>query len=170
MTWKRCVGLIPVLLILTACALGNAPSSATTIPPVTLAVPPTMVFAGDCEGTEELNNWLQSTDFLVSEFLTTLNGMMSLNREDMRAQVLHLGKVREEANKVVTPDCAQAIQLLMVEAMDTAVTNFQAYANNDLQDLGNIVAEVIGQVDRVIAAQNDLKTRLEEQFAAQRQS
>lgn len=164
MNWKW----LPLVLVLAGCALGDAPP-VTTIPPVTLAVPPTLVFAGDCEGTEELNSWLQSTDFLVTEFLTTINSTVGLSREALRERVLHLGKVRDEASKVVTPDCAQPVHLLLVEAMNTAVSNFQAYANGDLQDLGNIVAEIIGQVDRVIAAQNDLKTRLEAQFQALRQ-
>jgi hypothetical protein len=85
----------------------------------------------------------------------------------MREPVVYMARLRDEASKVITPECAQPIQSLLVDAMNTAVTNFQAYSNNDLQDLGNIVAEIIGQVDRVIAAQNDLKTRLEGQFQTQ---
>lgn len=167
MILKRCILCFSLFILLAACALGDAPP-ATTSAPITLAAPPTMVFEGNCEGTEELNTWLQSTDFMVAEFLNSVNSMANLTREAMRERVLHMAKVRDEASKVVTPDCAAHIQLLLVEAMNTAVASFQGFANGDLQDLGNIVAEIIGQVDRVIAAQNDLKTQLEQQFQSQR--
>lgn len=169
MTWKPYAGLVLLLTILAGCALGDAPG-ATELPPVTLNVPPTLMFAGDCEGTQELNDWLQSMDFLVPEFLNALNSTVGLTREAMRARVIYMARLRDDASKVSTPECAQPIQLLLVEAMNSAVNNFQAYANGDLQDLGNIMAEIIGQLDRVIAAENDLKTRLEEQFQALRES
>jgi hypothetical protein len=167
MILKQCALGFMMVILLAACALGDAPGT-TTAPPVTLNAPPTLVFAGDCEGTEELNMWLQSMDFLVPEFLNTVNSMANLTREAMRERVIHLAGIRDQASEVATPDCAQHVQLLLTEAMNTAVTNFQAYANGDLQDLGNIVAEIIGQIDRVIAAQNDLITQLEEKFQQQR--
>lgn len=166
MNFKRFLMLIPALL-LAACALGDVPQP-TAIPPVTLAAPPTAVFAGNCEGTEELNSWLQAMDFLVAEYQATVNSMANLTREAMRERVIHMARVRDEASKTVTPDCAQDIQRLLLDSMNTAVSHFQAYANGDLDDLGNIVAEIVGQIDRVVAAQNDLKSRLEAQFQSQR--
>ncbi len=166
MTMKRCLLLMAAVFALAACALGDTPAP-TSIPPVTLRPPNTPIFSGDCEGTAELNAWLESADFLVGEYLNTINSMSNLTPEAMREKVIYLGRVRDEAVKTVTPECAQQIHTLMLDSMNNAVDHFQAYANGDADNLGAIIAEVIGQIDRIIAAQDELKNCLEAQFQSQ---
>jgi hypothetical protein len=50
------------------------------------------------------------------------------------------------------------------EFVKRAVDGFQAVINQDADNLGSTVAEVLGQLDRVIAMQNELMARLEIQL------
>ncbi len=150
------------LLVLTACAIGDAPAG--TPVPITLEPPPTTVFEGDCSQTQGLDTWAQASEFFVAEFMKSVNTAATQNRQEMHDTIIHMSKVRNEASKVVTPDCAQGVQMLMIDSMNKAVDNFQAYANGDVDSLGNIVAEIIGEIDRIIAQQNELKAQLETQY------
>jgi oligoribonuclease (3'-5' exoribonuclease) len=150
------------LLMLTACAIGDAPPG--TPVPITLESPPTTVFAGDCSQTQGLDTWAQASEFFVAEFMKSVNTAATQSREEMHNTVIYMSKVRNEASKITTPDCAQDTQMMMIDSMNKAVDNFQAYANGDVSSLGNIAAEVIGELDRVIARQNELKAQLETQF------
>lgn len=149
-------------LILAACAIGDAPPS--TPMPITLEAPPPTVFAGDCSQTQGLDTWAQASEFFVAEFMKSVNTAATQTREEMHDTVLHMSQVRNEASKVVTPECAQDAQTMLIESMNKAVDNFQAFANGDVASLGNIVAEIIGELDRVVARQNELKAQLEAQY------
>lgn len=150
------------LLMLAGCAIGDAPQG--TPVPITLAPPPTVVFAGDCSQTQGLDTWAQASEFFVAEFMKSVNTASTQNRNEMYNTVIYMSKVRDEASKVVTPDCAQDIQQMMVSSMNKAVENFQAFVNGDVSSLGNITAEIIGELDRVIARQNEIKAQLEARY------
>lgn len=150
------------LLMLTACAIGDAPVG--TPVPITLEPPPPTVFAGDCSQTQGLDTWAQASEFFVAEFMKSVNTAATQSREEMHDTVIYMSKVRDETSKVVTPDCAQDVQAMLINSMNKAVDNFQAFANGDVASLGNIVAEIIGELDRVVARQNELKARLETQY------
>lgn len=150
------------LFILAACAIADAPAG--TPIPITLQPPPTSVFAGDCSQTQGLDTWAQASEFFVAEFMKSVNTAATQSREAMHDTVIYMSKVRDGASEVVTPDCAQDAQKMMIDGMNKAVDSFQAYANGDVSSLGNIVAEIIGELDRVVARQDELKAQLESQF------
>jgi hypothetical protein len=111
-----------------------------------------------------LDTWAQASEYFVTQFLSSVNTAATQNRAEMHDTVVYMAKVRDEASQIVTPDCAVQVQSLLVDTMNKAVTNFQAFANNDIPSLGNIVAEIIGEIDRVIAGQNEIKAQLELQY------
>ena len=155
-----------LLLLLSSCALAEGPP-ATPAPPITLAAPPPVALEGDCTVTSGLDNWLQSTELFVSDFMSTLNDAANKPREALYEDVILMSRLRDATSELVAPECVIPTHLLLVDTMNTVVENFQAYANGDRDELGNTVPEAIGQFDRVIAGQNDLKARLEVQYRTQ---
>jgi hypothetical protein len=158
----QCSLIVMSLLLLTACAIGDVPPG--TPVPITLEAPPTVIFSGDCSQTVGLDTWAQASEFFVAEFMKSVNTAATQTREAMHDTVIYMARVRDEASKVVTPDCAQDAQVMLIDSMNKAVNNFQAYANGDIASLGNIIAEIIGELDRVIARQDELKGQLETQY------
>lgn len=162
------VYLMVSLITLAGCALGDV-AQPTAPPPITLAPPPTAVFAGECEQTPDLDAWLQGTaTFLVPEFIAAVNDAAGKPSTAVYADVMRMARLRDAASDRPTPDCATELQLMLMDAMNTAVERFQAYANGDVGDTGETVAVVIGQLDQVSALQNELIGRLEAQYRAER--
>jgi hypothetical protein len=155
------------VLLLTGCALGDVPEP-TAGPPLTVQPGPTPVFAGDCIGTRELNQWLESSTFYAAQFTEQINALASANRNQVYAGVLELVNMRNALSTVPTPDCAEALHRLLLDAMETGINAYQAYANGDAENISSTVAEVVGQIDRVNAGHNELIARLQTQFEAER--
>jgi hypothetical protein len=163
----RVLGLLSafVLLSLTACAIGDSPEALMTqLPPVTLNAPPTTVFAGDCELTVDLNDWLQSTVFIRRDFLDTMYRAALMTAIDMRNEVVRLASLRDQLSLLAAPNCAVDAHLILVAAMTQAVDAFQAFANGDASSLGNTVEDVRSQVDTATAIQDELTLRLDQQY------
>lgn len=157
--------ILPALLMLClpACALGEE-AAATPAPPITLPAPPPLLMEGDCTGTAGLDEWLQTTELHIAEFQNTVNSAANQPREQLYEPVVHMARVRDATNALAAPDCVVSTHLLLVETMNNAIDNFQAYANGDQDSLGSTVPETISQFDRVIAGHNELKARLEAQY------
>ncbi|MGQ9887405.1 MAG: hypothetical protein ACUVSX_02835 [Aggregatilineales bacterium] len=157
-----------LLKLMTSCALGDI-GRPTLPPPITLAPPPTAIFEGACDQTPVLDAWLQATaTFLVPEFMTTLTAAAGKSRAEVYADVLRLARLRDAASDRPTPDCATELQLILMDAMNTAVNRFQAYANGEAVSISEAAAEAIARLEQVTALQNELISRLEEQYRAER--
>jgi hypothetical protein len=144
-----------LILLLAACALGDT-STPTPVPPLT--------FAGDCAYTPDLEIWLQVTTQLANDFLTQLNTSDMNDRSAARETVIRLAEMRTAAHQIQTPDCASDVQITLSDAMNRAVVAFQAFANGENTSLDSAVAQARGQIEQVIAQQNDLIARLESQL------
>jgi hypothetical protein len=163
----RVLGLLSALLLmsLAACAIGDSPEAMMTqLPPVTLNVPPTTVFAGDCELTPDLNDWLQTSVFIRRDFLDTMYGAALMAPIDMRNEVVRLASLRDQMSLLFAPNCAVDAHLILVAAMTQAVDAFQAFANGDSSSLGNTVEDVRSQMDTATAIQDELTLRLDQQY------
>ncbi len=157
-----------LLKLTTGCALGDV-GQPTPPPPITLAPPPTAIFEGACAQTPALDAWLQATaTFLVPEFMMTLTAAASKSRAEVYTDVLRLARLRDAASDRPTPDCATELQLILMDAMNTAVDRFQAYANGEAVSIGDAAAEVMARLEQVTALQNELISRLEAQYQAER--
>src|SRR5690349_16635016 len=114
------------LFLLAACAVADPPAG--TPLPITLQAPPTTVFSGDCSHTQGLDTWAQASEFFVAEFMKSVNTAATQSRDAMHDTVIYMSRLRDEASKVVTPDCAKDAQTMMIDGMNKAVDSFQAYA------------------------------------------
>lgn len=160
---------VTVLLLLAGCALGDVGQPPTLPPPITIAPPPTAVFEGTCAQTPALDAWLQSTaTFLLPEFMTTLSAAANKSRAEVYEDVLRLARLRDAASGRPTPDCATELQLMLMDVMNTAVDRLQAYANGEVVNFSEAAAEAIAQLEQVTALQNELISRLEAQYQAER--
>lgn len=168
MASKPCGLLLAVALAVAACAPGDT-TPPTAAPPITLAPPPAVVFDGECAQTPALDAWLQSTaTFLLPEFTTTLTDAASKSATQVYDSVLRMARLRDAASDRPTPDCAAGLQLLLLDAMNTAVDSFQAYANGEAVSISETTAGVMAQLEQVTVLQNELISRLDAQYSAQR--
>jgi hypothetical protein len=163
----RMLAIFGVIGMLAGCAIGDSPQALMTqLPPVTLNAPPTTMFAGNCELTIDLNNWLQNSVFIRRDFLDSMYGAALMNQVEMRNEVIRMAALRDQMSLTPAPDCTADAHLILVNAMTQAVDAFQAYANGDAPDLGNTIVDVRSQIDTVIAVQDELTLRLDQQYQA----
>lgn len=153
-----------LVFVLTACALGDV-GQPTPPPPITLAPPPTPAFEGQCVQTAALDAWLQGTaTFLVPEFMAVLAEASRQPSAQVYDSVFRMARLRDAASERPTPDCATELQLILLDAMNTAVDRFQAFANGEAVNIGETAAAVTAQLEQVTALQNELISRLEAQY------
>lgn len=162
---RQCLLAVP-LLLLTACALSEG-LPATLPPPLTIAPGPALTAAGSCEDNRALSDWLQVSMDYAGRFATLVAEAGTRSTGDLYADVVMMGRMRAVVGEVATPDCAQPPQRMMMATMDRAIERFQAYVNGDADNLGNVVAETLGQIDQVGLVYAELLQRLEAQLQAQ---
>lgn len=155
-----------VALALAGCALADAVPP-TPAPPITLAPPPEMRFEGACTNTKELENWLQITTNLVTDFQTLMNAAAAKSQGELYPDVIQLAAIRDSMFEVATPDCAADAQLLLSDAANRAVSALQAFSNGDIPELGNAITDTNTQLDQVIGIQNVLLNQMNAQFQQQ---
>ena len=162
---------IPVVLlvvILSSCALGDTDNSAAPAP-VTVLPPPALNFTGSCNNTKDLENWLQTTTFITTDFQTRLNAAAAKNRADAHPDLIYLISARDSAFLVAAPDCAADVHLLLTDTLSRAVLILQGYVNGDTSDIASSLAEANGLLDQIASSQGVLLTRMEAQFQQQLQ-
>lgn len=162
----RMVRYFPLMLLLTACALGEG-LPPTPAAPLTLEPPPDLTLVGDCNISSDLADWLQFSTYYAKEFTELVSETAAKSPGEMYADVILMGKMRADFSGVSAPDCAEPAHRMMVVTMTRAIDGFQAYVNGEADSLGNTVAEVLGQFDQLAAIQADLNRRLEAQLQAQ---
>lgn len=163
MNYRNCWSLL-IPMLLAACALGDVPPTATAPPPVTVQPAPTLMFAGSCASTKELETWLQITSLLAADFLAQMNTAAGLDRNALYEPIAAMVQMRDSVFAAATPDCAIAAQLLLTDAMDQAVLTFQQIANGDLADPREAIARITTQIEQALALQTELAQRMEQQF------
>lgn len=157
-----------LLLGLAACAAGDVPSSPP--PPLTLAAPPNLVSAGNCDLTPELEHWLQTTIFMRDEFLTLMDTAAAEDRTKAYPDVLSMVDKRNRVDTTPYPDCASEAHLMLADAMGRAVEGFQKYVNGETVDINQVVTDAKTKIQVVQVIQDDLIKRMDEQYKKQAQS
>lgn len=162
---RKIVQRLPLLmaLLVSACAVANIPD-ATDSPPITLEAPPTPVVGGNCEVSSDLEQWLQAVYYIRTDFSSTMNNAANQTRSQMYDEVLYLVELRNAVSARPAPDCAVNLQQALVATMQEIIETFQAYANGDLENLGNRVTEFNARLDQITAMQDQLVIRLEDQI------
>jgi hypothetical protein len=162
---RHCL-LISLIVFLSACAL-QEPLPVTLPPPLTIVPAPTLTLTGRCDENSDLADWLQFSMDYADQFATLVSETGVKAAGDMVDDVVMMGRLREVAARVPTPDCAEPAQRMMMTTMDRAIALFLAYTNREADSLDNVVAETLGQIDQISVIHDDLMQRLEAQLQAQ---
>lgn len=177
--------LLFLLVLLTgACAIGD-PGAATAIPaipvgtdapalptqpptpqvPLTLPAVPAVQYTGLCADTRPLENWLQISTRLVSDFQTALSSSLGLPATLVYDITINMAAIRDATAAIPTPDCAAATQIILLDTFNRALPPFQSYSNGENVDLNPVISEVNAMLEVVKTQQNQLLEQLNAQFA-----
>lgn len=176
--------LVLIVLLTNACAIGdpgqNQPVSTnsveSTVPqlptepptpqvPLTLPAVPAVQYTGLCADTRPLENWLQISTRLVSDFQTALTSATGLPATLVYDITINMAAIRDAAAAIPTPDCTAAAQIIMMDTFNRAIPPFQAYSNGENVDLSPVITEVNDLLEVVKTQQNQLLEQLIAQFA-----
>ncbi len=152
-------------LLMGACALGDTPKpTPTALPPLTLTPPPALTFAGDCNFTPKLEEWLQLTTQLLADFQTAMNSASTLSRPEAYDKVTLMAALRDSAAAAPAPDCAATVHVALVDAFNQGVSALQSYVNGETTDTSKTIAAVNNQLDQIAATQKQLTERMQNQY------
>jgi hypothetical protein len=139
--------------------------TSTPQPPLTLTAPPPVEYTGLCAETFPLENWLQISMRLVSDFQTALNSAGGLPATQVYELTLTMSALHNAAAAIPTPDCAAATQVILLDTFSQALVPFQAYSNGEPADITPTINQVNGLLEVVKTQQNQLLEQLNAQFA-----
>jgi hypothetical protein len=158
--------ILSLILVIVAAACAIADSPVKQGPPLTLWPPPTPVFDDDisCDDTAALESWLQSSTFMKEDFLDLAKATKDKRRGDIHDDVAELAARRDKMSAIAVPDCTTEAHIMIVDAMNKAVTVFLEYNNGDREELGDIVNRTEASFDAAGIIQAELTDRLEQQY------
>jgi hypothetical protein len=159
MLHKKISFLLPILLGFVIASCGGGEDA--TLVPLTFEAPPTPYIQGDCNLTGDLDGWLQSAEFWTLEFESFLDTATQKGRNEIYNDVERIGQIVVVMSERPAPDCAESAQTLLLAAMMSTSSAFQEYINADRNDLTAIIEESRTRLGVAIAAQAELKIRLE---------
>ena len=163
-TTKQGMLLAVVTLIATGCAINDA-TPRQQEPPITLKAPAPLVQEGTCDLTVALEGWLQVTVPVRQQFQSRLSEAAAKNADDVHDDTLYLAGLLDTVARVHTPDCGVEVQNILTNSMSGAVKALQAYFNHTLSgDLNSALAEPLKGLSQVTAIQNELITRMKNQY------
>ncbi|MBN1965750.1 MAG: hypothetical protein JW910_13950 [Anaerolineae bacterium] len=151
-------------LLLAAC--GSEPTLPPRTPfPITVAPAADLIQSVSGCTTDVLENWLESTYFLVQDFTTEMNEAATLSQQEVSFRLQRLAILREALLAVPIPEeCASDAHRLLVDLTDPVLNGFQAYVDGEgppPSDAINAANNLLADFDRF---QQQLQARLENQF------
>ena len=153
-------------LFLASCTLGDN-ATRTPPPPVTVSLPPTITYSGDCKINQELSDWLEYSTFYVGKFVDLVSSAGAKSSDAVYDDVVLMGRLRSDFSSVPVPNCAEPVEGMILSAMGRAIDGFQSYSNGDSDSVSNVVADTLRQFDLVTTGQRDLNAQLETQLRQQ---
>ncbi len=155
-------------LLLAACGGGPSAGPAPTPPPlVTLNAPADPVFVAGCEATD-LETWLESSDFLLRDFVSQMNQAQNQTPEQVRVTIQRMAALRDALVAIPAPDgCAGEAHRLILQMLANSLQSFQAYGNGETVDLRAAQAEIDTLLGGIQTLQQALQAQLDAHFATQ---
>lgn len=156
-------------MLLAACGGGEPPAGPTPTPPppVTLNPPADPVFVAGCAVTD-LETWLESTDFLLRDFVSQLNAAQNQTPEQVRVTIRRMADLRDALVAVPAPDgCAGEAHRLILQMLADSLQSLQAYGNGEGVDLRAAQTEVDTLLGGIQTLQQALQAQLDAHFATQ---
>ena len=153
-----------ITLVAAGCAINDSPPRPQD-PPITLKAPAPLVQEGTCDVTVALEGWLQVTVPVRQQFQSRLSEAAAKNAADVHDDTLYLAGLLDTVARTHTPDCGTEVQSILTSSMSGAVRALQGYFNHTLSgDLNSALAEPIKGLSQVTAIQNELITRMKNQY------
>ncbi len=150
-----------ICLVMVGC--GGVGDVTTPPPPLTLQPLPTSFVFGECHQTSNFETWLQFVTSRQSSFAELVEGTADKSREAAFEDVRQMNQVLHGLLEHGVIDCGEEAFDLLLSAMQTTLTEFQDYVNND----GNINAIIQNARTTFIpvnAAFDELIAQLEAQY------
>jgi hypothetical protein len=175
--WIRLISIILLPLLLTACAINDVPGASTPDTGINPASPASALIigppgelklAGDCNITDQLEDWLQVTLPAREQFEAKLKEAVVKSPSEIYDDVLSLVALRNAVYAAPTPDCALETQILLSSVINQGIDTLQAVLNGVYTgDLAAFIIEMNTQFTQVAELQNDLIKRMESQYQTQ---
>lgn len=164
--YRRWTIILVAALVSAGCG-GGAAAPTPTPSRVTVHPAGDFTFVPGCD-TADLENWVESADFLIPEFMRTAGNLGSEPApEAIRPGVERLMVLRDGLVAIPVPEgCAAEVQTLTIEMMESVLRAYEAYANGQAVDLEAVLSEVNAVFGDISTLQSDLLQRLREQFRA----
>lgn len=158
------IALIALLCILAACG-DEPPALPSTAVPVTIAPASELLTTVSGCATADLENWLESTYFLLGDFTTTLQETVNQSAEQVGSQLARLVTLRDALLAVPIPaDCASEAHTLLIDITDPVLTALQAYASGDGPPPGDLMETAAGIEAEFNQWHEQLTAQLQAQF------
>lgn len=155
----RTLILFSLVLVLSGC--GGVGVEPTALPPLTLNPPPTPILRGDCNVTDELENWLRLAAYSRRDFLELVQEAGSRNRHTLFADTIEMDALLQSLAGRPAPDCAQELQEALLGIMGETTLLFQEYVNGDRDDLSVIVENATRELQLTAQTLSELEHRLQ---------
>ncbi len=165
---RRAVLLVMICAALLLAACGQEePYTPATIS-ITVPAAQDLIFVGGC-ASADLENWLENTDFLETEFVRTMLDSVALPSGEVGPAIQRMVELRNAFADVPAPnECAAEIHRNISALMENGLAAFQAYANGAAIQLQAAAADASAALTNIRSQQAQLIQRLEEQFNAER--
>ena len=148
-------------------ACGGPPPS----PPALTATPvePTaaLIFIPGC-ATGDLENWLESTYFLLADAVSLMNQVEDQTPDQVRETIARLVPLRDALIAVPAPEeCAAEMHRLTTQAVGDMLTVLQRFEQGEIPAIEPYLTDIDAALGRVQLMQAALEERLRAQFSAE---
>ena len=160
--WKYVAVWVLLLMLLVSCSSSDEP--VLNLPPLTLPAPPTPVFSGECNDTQTLESWLQTTQFQQRDFMTLMEEVQNQTEEALYLSVEQLALLHIRVSEEPAPDCATELHQSILSIMNGVVVDLQSHVNVGSGNLIEIVENARVAFNGLLPQQTELLNRLEAQY------
>jgi len=135
--------------------------SSTPQPHLTFVPLPTPYVEGNCDAIGDFEGWLQPLEFRQRDFTDFIDQAAEKERAQLQSELVRLGSIALVVAETPTLACGEAAHQAIVQAMQNTLNNFQAYVNEDRDDLTTVIEESQRGFDQAALEMMTLKDELE---------
>ncbi len=155
---------IATVMVAAGCAINDLP--APTFIPVTTGPMPTLIVAGTCEQTPELELWLQTFSISLDSFQRQMDEAEFKSTEDIGSDIRALTGIRDNLIETTSPDCGTVIHRQGVDTMTSAVNALEDFQRDSSSNLSAALETIRLQFQSIETERLALIERLNQQLDA----
>jgi hypothetical protein len=159
----RLYSVLLLTLILAACGNGPTPQPTRTL--LTISPPEALTFIPGC-ATTDLENWSESSYFLLRDFVAAMNQVETQTPEEVYTTVQRMIPIRDALIAVPAPqECAAEAHSATITLINDTLAELQRFVNGEISDLQYLISEFDVRLGDIQLMQLALEERLESQFS-----